>query len=225
MKKENLSKIFESLGFLVFDNREPTFDLYLKDTPRGIDWFGDFSVSGKYYMTKGKQFDKPEELIGYIKEENKKLPCPSFCYDPNCVPSFGVESAFIWYLRGLGFKLANDGYNHMILVNLYGEDITSVYLDLEDGVRGKVIRTIKGKFSWISSEFNGIQEMIGSVNSILGPELLLVATQTLKASLGMSSDRAGDITANVLSTSNSTIYRANMKKTLKDALKQAYEEL
>ena len=126
-------KLFKPLGYKVFPRNmfykdNPYLDLYYDKL--GLDWFGEFKVSNKTYITSfGAKTKSPEELIKLIEEYNKTRICPSYCYSPTATSWFNVQNAFTWYLKSLGFHKDTSFYNHgtfMIMTNIYGEEISRI---------------------------------------------------------------------------------------------------
>ena len=161
-------KLFKPLGYKVFPRNmfykdNPYLDLYYDRL--GLDWFGEFKVSRKTYITSfGAKTKSPEELIKLIEEYNKTRICPSYCYSPTLTGWANLQSAFTWYLESLGFYKDTSFYNHgtfMIMTNIYGEEISRIYIDLpkDDSYNGSIIRYFNKGFSWIESPFDSVDSM------------------------------------------------------------------
>lgn len=230
MKKYD--KLFKPLGYKVFPRNmfykdNPYLDLYYDKL--GLDWFGEFKVSSKTYITSfGEKTKSPEKLIKLIEEYNKTRICPSYCYSPTATSWFNIQNAFTWYLKSLGFHKDTSFYNHgtfMIMTNIYGEEISRIYIDLpKDGsYNGSIIRYFNKGFSWIEASFDSVDSMISAVNSVLEPELLVNAANNINAANNMTKDRT-DVEASIIDN-HLNIYKVNIKNIVKQALQEALNKL
>lgn len=222
-------KIFKPLGYKVFSRKyfEPNsnkLDLYIDKL--GLNWFGEFTVKGKYYITsQGDKTDSPEDLIMLIAEYNKTRVCPSYCYSPTSTSWANLQAAFRWYLETLGFH-TDSGWHYMdmILTNIYGEEISRIhiYIPKDDSYNGSIVRHLKG-FSWIEAHFDSVDSMISAVNSILEPELLINATNSISSVTNMTKSRTDTELTTI--TSNLDVYKYNTKNAIKAALEEALNRL
>lgn len=224
------TQIFEPLGFKVFsrdfsNSTHGTFDLYYNEM--GCNWFGEFTVKGKSYITsQGDKTDSPEDLIMLITEYNKIRVCPSYCYNPTATSWANLQNAFSWYLETLGFHRDSGWhYTNMILTNIYGEEISKIYIDLpkDDSYNGSIIRNIAKSFSWIEASFNSVDSMISAVNSVLEPELLINAANSINSVTSMTKSRT-NIEFKAI-TNNLDVYKCNTKNAIKAALTEALNRL
>lgn len=230
MKKYD--KLFKPLGYKVFPRNmfykdNPYLDLYYDKL--GLDWFGEFKVFRKTYITSfGAKTKSPEELIKLIEEYNKTRICPSYCYSPIATSWFNVQNAFTWYLKSLGFRKDTSSYDNgifMIMTNIYGEEISRIYIDLpkDDSYNGSIIRYFNKGFSWIEVPFDSVDSMISAINSVLEPELLVNAANNINAANNMTKGRT-DIEASIID-SHLNIYKVNIKNAVKQALQEALNKL
>lgn len=228
MKKYD--KLFKPLGYKVFPRNmfykdNPYLDLYYDKL--GLDWFGEFKVSRKTYITSfGAKTKSPEELIKLIEEYNKTRICPSYCYSPTSTSWFNMQNAFTWYLKSLGFRKDTSYHGtFMIMTNIYGEEISRIYIDLpkDDSYNGSIIRYFNKGFSWIESPFDSVDSMISAVNSVLEPELLINAANNINAANSMTKGRT-DVEAFTIGT-DLNIYKTNTKNAVKQALQEALNKL
>lgn len=227
MNKYN--KIFKPLGYKVFSRNyfEPNsnkLDLYIDKL--GLNWFGEFTVKGKYYITsQGDKTDSPEDLIMLIAEYNKTKVCPSYCYSPTSTSWANLQAAFRWYLETLGFH-TDSGWHYMdmILTNIYGEEISRVhiYIPKDDSYNGSIVRHLKG-FSWIEASFDSVDSMISAINSVLEPELLINAANSINSVTNMIKSRNNTELKTI--TSNLDVYKCNTKNAIKSALEEALNRL
>lgn len=226
------NKLFKSLGYKVFPRNmfykdNPYLDLYYDKL--GLDWFGEFKVSRKTYITSfGAKTKSPEELIKLIEEYNKTRICPSYCYSPVATSWFNVQNAFTWYLKSLGFHKDTSSYdnsNFMIMTNIYGEEISRIYIDLpkNESYNGYITRYFNKGFSWIEVPFDSVDSMISAINSVLEPELLVNAANNINAVNNMTKGRT-DIEASIIDT-HLNIYKVNIKNAVKQALQEALNKL
>lgn len=225
-------KLFKPLGYKVFPRNtfykgSPYLDLYYNKS--GLDWFGEFKVSRKTYITSfGAKTKSPEELIKLIEEYNKTRVCPSYCYCPTATSWFNVQNAFTWYLKSLGFRKDTSSYNYstfMIMTNIYGEEISRIYIDLpkDESYNGYIIRYFNKGFSWIEVPFNSIDSMITAINSVLEPELLVNAANNINAVNNMTKSRT-DVEASIIDN-HLNIHKVNIKNAVKQALQEALNKL
>lgn len=222
-------KIFKPLGYKVFSRKyfEPNsnkLDLYIDKL--GLDWFGEFTVKGKYYITsQGDKTDSPKDLIMLIAEYNKTRVCPSYCYSPASTSWANLQVAFRWYLETLGFH-TDSGWHYMdmILTNIYGEEISKISIDLpkDRSYKGSIVRHLKG-FSWIEASFDSVDSMISAINSVLEPELLINAANSINSITNMTNSRTN--TEFKAITSNLNVYKCNTKNAIKAALEEALNRL
>ena len=228
MNKYN--KIFKPLGYKVFSRNyfEPNsnkLDLYIDK--EGLDWFGEFTVKGKYYITsQGDKTDSPEDLIMLIAEYNKTRVCPSYCYSPTSTSWANLQAAFRWYLETLGFHTDSSWhYMDMILTNIYGEEISRIrmYIPKDDSYNGAIIRNLAKSFSWIEASFDSVDSMISAINSVLEPELLINAANSINSVTNMTKSRTN--TEFKAITSNLNVYKCNTKNAIKSALEEALNRL
>ena len=222
-------KIFKPLGYKVFSRKyfEPNsnkLDLYIDKL--GLDWFGEFTVKGKNYITsQGDKTDSPEDLIMIITEYNKTRVCPSYCYNPTSTSWANLQVAFRWYLKTLGFhESSNWRYVDMVLTNVYGEEISRISIDLpKDGsYNGSIVRYLKG-FSWIEASFDSVDSMISAINSILEPELLINAATSISSVTNMTKSRTNTELTTI--TNSLDVYKYNTKNAIKSALEEALNRL
>lgn len=222
-------KIFKPLGYKVFSRKyfEPNsnkLDLYIDKL--GLNWFGEFTVKGKYYITsQGDKTDSPKDLIMLIAEYNKTRVCPSYCYSPASTSWANLQVAFRWYLETLGFH-TDSGWHYMdmILTNIYGEEISKISIDLpkDRSYKGSIVRHLKG-FSWIEASFDSVDSMISAINSVLEPELLINAANSINSVTNMTNSRTN--TEFKAITSNLNVYKCNTKNAIKAALEEALNRL
>ena len=230
MKKYD--KLFKPLGYKVFPRNmfykdNPYLDLYYDKL--GLDWFGEFKVSCKTYITSfGAKTKSPEELIKLIEEYNKTRICPSYCYSPTSTSWANLQRAFTWYLKSLGFCKDTSSYDNsifMIMTNIYGEEISRIYIDLpkNESYNGYIIRYFNKGFSWIEASFDSVDSMISAINSVLEPELLVNAANNINAANNMTKGRT-DVEAFGIDN-HLNIYKANTKNAVKQALQEALNKL
>ena len=225
-------KLFKPLGYKVFPRNmfykdNPYLDLYYDKL--GLDWFGEFKVFRKTYITSfGAKTKSPEELIKLIEEYNKTRICPSYCYSPIATSWFNLQNAFTWYLKSLGFRKDTSSYDNsifMIMTNIYGEEISRIYIDLpkDDSYNGSIIRYFNKGFSWIEVPFDSVDNMINAINSVLEPELLVNAANNIDAANNMTKDRTN--TEASIIDNHLNIYKINIKNAVKQALQEALNKL
>ena len=113
----------------------------------------------------------------------------------------------------------------MIMTNIYGEEISRIYIDLQkdDSYNGSIIRYFNKGFSWIEAPFDSVNSMISAVNSVLEPELLVNAANNIDAANNMTKGRT-DVEAFTIGT-NLNIYKTNTKNAVKQALQEALNKL
>lgn len=228
MKKYD--KLFKPLGYKVFPRNmfykdNPYLDLYYDKL--GLDWFGEFKISRKTYITSfGAKTKFPEELIKLIEEYNKTRICPSYCYSPIATSWFNIQNAFTWYLKSLGFHKDTSYHGtFMIMTNIYGEEISRIYIDLpkDESYNGSIIRYFNKGFSWMEAPFDSVDSMISAINSVLEPELLVNAANNIDAANNMTKGRT-NVEASIIDN-HLNIYKINIKNAVKQALQEALNKL
>ena len=229
------NSIFEPLGYKVLSRDyslkvNTIFDLYAIKSTSEVEWFGSFNTIKKkgnvYYQNSDFITDSPKELVEKIKSHNDMQICPSYCYAPIYTPHTNLALAFKWYLTQLDFVNEPDS-DTMVLKNMYGENTCKVklYCDYEaKNYHGEIIRYLTNGLSFIKTTFNSVDSMIGAINSIIEPELLIDTVQKLNIVKKMTDNR--DYSNEFVATDNMfTEHKINMKNTLKVALKNALEKI
>jgi hypothetical protein len=84
-----------------------------------------------------------------------------------------------------------------------------------------------GRFSWNECKFDGVNDAIAKINSIVETDLLSSASFALKTEekLSNSRDNLTDITQSVIDIEKLKVYTGNMKDKVIDALEDALKQL
>lgn len=214
----------EEIGFSTLQTKDGHYALYDKV----FAWFGRFKPSEDdkpiyYAIDLDKYFNTMKELIEAIGEFNATRLCPAKCYGDYGYKSLGIEMAFDWYTKLLGYQAPDDWRkpkNNMEMRNVWGETISSLYLSIKfDDTKGSIC-VVKDS-SMLSVEFDGVDDMIKAINSIVTPELLLNATNALKA----INAKIGGMDMSKVEETNLYGQVKNMKEKLKTELENALKSL
>jgi hypothetical protein len=98
--------------------------------------------------------------------------------------------------------------------NIYGEPISHIEVVMDnwdEGTSGKVYRSIGHGWTWCEVAFNGFEDVLGAINSILEPEALVNAAKYITTASNMNSERKDDVQAATV-TNTLGVMKSNMKK-------------
>lgn len=236
----SLNDTFKPLGYFVLKRRasgkkSEWYDLYDDSSERGFEYFGSLKIiktvnQKKVFKTsvpKSKSMESANEVIQIIRDYNSTRLLPADFYSPARNQEYNIESAFAWYLEKLGFKRSNKflmSDNTFVLTNLYGEYVCNLTLCIDDAetCKGSVVRSLPS-FKWIESSFESLEQMIGSVNSLLEPEMLISCVNNFNVAKSLTKDRSDNISANEISLTG--LQQKNIKNALKEALSNAIASL
>lgn len=214
----------KKLGFSAIASKDGNYALYDKDS----NWYGRFTPSKDdkpiyYAIDLDKYFDTMKELIEAIGEFNVTRLCPAKCYGDYGYKSLGIEMAFDWYTKTLGYQTSGvwgKSMNSMEMRNVWGEVVSKLYLSIKfDDTKGSIC-VVKDS-SMLSVEFDGVDDMIKAINSLVIPELLLNAANSIKA----VNSRIGSVDMSKVKETNLMLEVKNMKEEIKKALTKALEQL
>lgn len=184
-------------------------------------------------------FDKKvnvDHLVKTVYDVANSLPYPSEFYDPSYVEDYKTMMKVDYYLKSIGFEYNSRGYNwnsyHYVLNKIHPfakRAYINLELEFDKDARTGIIKEHLGSYSWTEAKFDGVDDAIAKINSIIEPVLLSTATFALKVEDNMSNvrDNLSNVELKAIDVSDLTnikSYTENMKektiKALEDALKQ-----
>lgn len=174
-------------GYLLYDkerNGKRSVNLYL----------GKFYVpsDGGYYVFMDGHYDTVESLVDAMEKYNSTLPFDAELYNPMLTKNCMVECCIHDYLVSLGFERDrslesfNDG--KYILKDMYGEDIMSVRVDVDDDGSGHVFRSHGSSFT--ETPFSDLYGAVSAVNTIVSTYVLSVNSRAMIALSNMTKSRS-----------------------------------
>lgn len=178
-------------------------------------------------------FDKKvnvDHLVKIAYDVANSLPYPSEFYDPSYVEDYKTMMKVDYYLKSIGFEYKGRGWNwdsHLYTLDGIHPFSKKNYIPLEITFdRGKCTGCITehvGSFSWNECKFDGVNDAIAKINSIVETDLLSSASFALKTEekLSNSRDNLTDITQSVIDIEKLKVYTGNMKDKVIDTLEDA----
>lgn len=234
---EKIRRLFEPYDIIVFnrDITNGTSDIYDLYTKNDFDWFGEIKtkitndghITMSAHTTYWCEMHSVLEGLMDIKTFNDSRCCPAFCYNPSQSDEMKIIRAFTWYLGNLGFKspifgssYGSDEYSirTMVLTNWLGQEKETFNLLVKNDGTGSISKTI-GPASWMNVDFKNVDEMIGGINSILEPTLLIEASENINLNNKLNNLRNNNISMIDKFT------QKDFKDTLKEALNKAINNL
>lgn len=182
-----------------------------------------------YYFDKKVTVDR---LVETLYTHADSLPFPSEFYNPDLRISYRVMMMVTHYVESIGFKYKGRGWNwdsHMYVLDGIHPFSKKNYIPLEitfdeDKTTG-CIKEHVGQYSWTECNFDGVDDAISKINSIVEINLLSSASFALKTEdkLSNSRDTLSDMTCTQIDVNTLKSYTGEMKdktiKALEDALK------
>lgn len=227
---ENLRKRYHVLawdgGYNLYDGTKPD-----KGTTN-VGPFVAFITIGRAattYQYNGHIYHTVEKLEKAIDSYIETLPFGYWNYDPSYRESYFIQRCLDEYMRKLGFEQTRDWEKmprHGTLYELhgfYGEPVSELYVNVDwESSKGSIVRSLD-EWKWVESKFDGLDEAIASINSILLPECLTkgaVMSHTLE---NMTDSRTDTELVGI--TSRLEVYRASMKQATIDRLEKELARL
>lgn len=239
---ENLNNIFNAIGYYVrFNSKAKSICIYERETDRGMDFIGEAlphigeDMNVGVFDYNGDRYTNILHLIKAMEEENKKLPFPSYTYDPMFHNLARFETKIDWYMRKvLGFSSpsyfeypgAGDDRIY-VLRNAYGEIISRISIHYKEDrdtenidISGYIYKSFRTSFSIISTDFKNLDECIAGINGMLEPEYLLDIVSKLGVINNMTTERNYSSEFSSIDD-NFRIHKGNIKELTKKLLKDA----
>lgn len=177
MKKINeLNKMFNPLGYRVYERNNTqteVYDLYVLNSPRGLEWFGEIPAFRKI-----KDID-PKSVISCIEDINENRILPAYCFDPMFNKEFKNQIIFREYLRSLEFENAkwNSGYpdDTMVKKDVYGNICFTITLS-----KNNVYTQSDNAIVSCDYDFNNYSSLIDAIDSLIRPYSLVSLMKNIK---------------------------------------------
>ena len=233
-KKKLLQNLKDRYTVLEWDGGYSLYDARKEDrgTTNGIGPFVAFITIGSTattYQYNGHIYHTVEKLEKAIDSYITTLPFGYWNYDPTYRESYFIQRCVDEYMKKLGFsqvtewgRIPNDGTLYE-LKGFYGEVVSELWFNIKwDSSKGTVVKSLGG-WKWVESEFDGLEEAIASINSILLPECLTKGA-VMSHTLENMTDARTDTSLTGI-TSQLEVYKANMKQATIDRLEKELTRL
>lgn len=215
------------------DTNNDVYYLYDTEQGNGLDYMGHVVFKNKkvYYNDIG--CDDVDELFEAITKHNASQTRPVYLDDPLTRKGCLLSRAYTEYMDKLGYSRGVDDIicgieqTKVVLKNCYGDKLSEVilfqrYSDI-NSFRGDVCVNISNG-SYLKAPFDGYDEMLASINSILEMELLYNQTTLLKAIERMGSTR-NDRVAKIDIDSKMNVTVEDARNMMIERLENALERL
>lgn len=178
-------------------------------------------------------FDKKINVLHMVKtayDLANDLPYPSEFYFPDYNEKYRTFLFLNYYLESIGFVHTGHGWNgdsdfyKLKGIHPYSKgDYITIELHIDDDASNGTIMEHITSFSYTKAEFNGVEDAISKINSIVGVDLLHSASFALstEAKLSESRDKLSDATFNVIDIDSLTSYTGDMREKAIKALEAA----
>jgi len=195
---------------------------------KGLNYITSFDLvkDGDFYKYQynGQVYNAFSKMLKQAEKDNESKPFPSYVYCPITREPYKVMHYVRDYMESIGFSIPNWGEkfcwngrgngDSFVMKNIYGEPISHIEVVMnkwDEGTSGKVYRSIGNGWSWYEVSFKGFEDVLGAINSILEPEVLVNAAKYIATASKMNSERKDDVQT-VEVTSTLDIMKSNMKK-------------
>ena len=177
-------------------------------------------------------FDKDVNVLHMVKtayDLANDLPYPSEFYFPDYNEKYRTFLFLNYYLESIGFVHTGHGWNGDSdfyklkgIHPYYKGDYITIELHIDDASNGTIMEHITS-FSFTKVEFNGVEDAISKINSIVGVDLLHSASFALSTEAKMSKSRnnLSDATFNVIDIKSLASYTGGMREKAIETLEAA----
>lgn len=181
------------------------YNLYDTTKPAKFTQVGDFVaqiyLSNDYtkYVYNQKRYDSVEDLAEAIDKYIVTLPFYWGNYDPSRRESWFIEVCIREYMERLGYELRLWDYKtpykdgHYVIKDLWGSVISEWGIKVDhDKSTGSIYKFINDS-QWIDNKFDGLDDAIGAINTIIIPECLTKGGAMTSILEKMTTHRAGSV--------------------------------
>lgn len=232
-EKKVIKALKTRYNVLDWDNNR--YFLYDKNRPaklmNGADFVAEISLTdnnNKQYSYNGKVYDDVDSLSTAIDTYIESLPFYHGYYDPSYRKNVFIEMCCRDYIKSLGFSTEGTNFatTHFKITSPDGNILFTISLDVEfNESKGKVYKQI-GVNQMVSMNFDGLDEAISAINTMLAYDTLISASAAMKILNNMSKGRySGKIKDIKLNTSTYDVYVTDKREELIKALEYELEEL
>ena len=151
------------------------------------------------YVYNKKRYDSVEELSKAIDEYIVTLPFYWGNYDPSYRECHFMERCIREYMERLGYEMILWDFKspykngHYVIKGVWGEVVSDWAIEVDfDKTTGSIYKFL-GDFQWVENKFDGLDNAIGAINSMLIPECLRMGGAMTSVLQKMTTDRAGSI--------------------------------
>lgn len=212
-------------GYNLYDTTKPARQTNCGDFVAQIYLSNDHT---KYVYNK-KRYDSVEDLSKAIDEYIVTLPFYWGNYDPSYKECYFMERCIREYMERLGYERRLWDYNtpykdgHYVIKGIWGEIISEWGIEVDfDKTTGRIYRFL-GNFQWVESKFDGLDEAIGAINSMLIPECLTKGGAMTSVLEKMTNDRNGAVTLG--SVQGFSVHREDQKAKIIEKLEEELKRL
>lgn len=212
-------------GYNLYDTTKPARQTNCGDFVAQIYLNNDYS---KYVYNK-KRYDSVEELSKAIDDYIVTLPFYWGNYDPSYRECHFMERCIREYMERLGYELILWDYKspykngHYVIKGVWGEVVSDWAIEVDfDKTTGSIYKFL-GDFQWVENKFDGLDNAIGAINSMLIPECLRMGGAMTSVLQKMTSDRAGSIS--LRSVQGFNVHVEDQKQKLIEKLEEELKRL
>lgn len=207
----------------------------------GLNYVTSFELvkDGDFYKYKynGELYNAFSKMLAQAEKDNESKPFPSYVYCPITRDPYKVMHYVRDYMESIGFSIPRWGEqfcwsgrstgDSFVMKNIYDEPISHIEVVMDkwdEGTSGKVYRSIGHGWAWCEVSFKGFEDVLGAINSILEPEVLVNAAKYIATSSNMNSERKDDVQA-VAVTDALDVMKSDMKKQIISLLENTLKRL
>lgn len=224
-KKEGLLKpLMDEYDVSLLSDKDGKVNVFRRE----FDYITSFDLvkDGDFYKYKynGELYNAFSKMLAQAEKDNESKPFPSYVYCPITREPHKVMHYVRDYMKSIGFSIPKWGEqfcwsgrstgDSFVMKNIYGEPISHIEVVMDkwdEGTSGKVYRSMGDGWTWCEVSFEGFEDVLGAINSILEPEALVNAAKYIATASNMNSERKDDVQA-VAVTNTLDVVKSDMKK-------------
>lgn len=221
------------------------YDLYDKDPKSGSrschKYLGSvvYDSKNQSVMFNSQRYTTIQALDNALKEWEKSLPFSVENYNPMFNGKYRTEQCLRDYLEGIGFvDNGFDGFTKsmMYILNHYNpyfskQVAVEMLVKVDDsGKNGSISLHYQQNSSFVTSDFESLEEAIATINSLIEPILLCGASELINKHNKMSKQRKKANLGEIITVNFRTLqtfsedFKAKTIEALEEALKRLKEE-
>lgn len=236
MKAKDLKDVYYAVRI---DGR---YDLYDKDPKSGSSschkYLGSvvYDSKNQSVMFNGQRYTTIQALDNALKEWEKSLPFSVENYNPMFNEKCRTERCIGDYLQSIGFvDYGIDGFTKslMYILNHYNpyfskQVAVEMFVKVDDnGKNGSISLHYRQSSSFVTSDFDSLEEAIATINSLIEPLLLCGASELINKHNKMSKQRKKANLGEIITVNFRTLqtFSDDLKAKTIDALEEALKRL